>query len=436
MKKILEFLLARKARAFLVKHHPIIIGVTGSVGKTSTRHAIATILSAKYSVVTSKENYNNELGLPLSILGEQSQGKNVFGWMGVLYRTPKKAADVYVLEYGIDHVGDMDALVRIAKPVVAVMTALSPVHVEFFTSIKQLGEEKAKLLAAVSKDGLVVLNADDSNIVGLGSHAIAPVITYGFREGADVRATDYAIETRSDFSFQPGEQFSELHANVHIANVENRNNQPVQETISIVLPNQLGKSAISSVLAAIAISKHLGLSTDEILSKLDQLKNEPGRMNPIAGIKGSLILDSTYNAAPASMIAALSVLSEFQPVEPARRIAVLGHMAELGNQTQQEHRMVGMRAAEVCDRFITVGEIAHHMRHGAIEAGMPEEHTEEFANPEEAGRWLDHEIKKGDIVLVKGSQSARMEKVVKDLMAEPLRAKELLVRQSKKWIKD
>lgn len=425
MKKILEQLLAKKARAFLETHKPIVIGVTGSVGKTSTRHAIATILSAKYSVVTSRENYNNELGLPLSILEAKSPGKNPFGWLKILCSSKKSAAEVYVLEYGIDHPGDMDALIAIAKPSIAVMTALSPVHVSNFASIEQLAEEKAKLLAAVPSDGLVVLNADDSNVVGLGSHAIASIVTYGFRETADVHATDYAIETRSDFSFQPGEEFSELHVNV----------TSNEETLAIKLINQLGKSSVSSVLAAIAIAKHLGLTDDQILSKLPELKNEPGRMNPIAGIKGTLILDSTYNAAPASMMAALSVLSEFQPVENARRIAVLGHMAELGSQTEQEHRMVGMRAAEVCDRLITVGEIAHHIRHAAIEAGMPEEYTEEFATPVEAGRWLDHEIKKGDIVLVKGSQSARMEKVVMDVMAEPLRVGELLVRQSMKWMK-
>lgn len=425
MKKMIEKLLAKKARAFLAKHHPIVIGVTGSVGKTSTRHAIATILSAKYSCVTSMENYNNELGLPLSILGEKSPGKNVFGWMKILCSSPKKAADVYVLEYGIDHQGDMDHLVSIAKPTIAVMTALSPVHVEFFSSMQELAEEKAKLLAAVPSDGLVVLNADDSNVIGLGSHAVASIVTYGFKDTADVRAMDYTIETRSDFSFQPEELFSELHANV----------QSKDGVLPIKLINQLGKSVVSSVLAAAAIAKHLGLSDDEILSKLDQLKSEPGRMNPIPGIKGSLIIDSTYNAAPASMMAALSVLSEFQPVPNARRIAVLGHMAELGAQTEQEHRMVGMRAAEVCDVLVTVGEIAHHIRHGALEAGMKEEDTETFSNPIDAGRWLDHEIKKGDIVLVKGSQSARMEKVVKDVMAEPLRAKELLVRQSKKWRK-
>lgn len=425
MKKLLEKLLANKARNFLAKHHPIVIGVTGSVGKTSTRQTIATILSAKYSVVSSKENYNNELGLPLSILGAKSQGKNLFGWLGVLLSSPKKPADVYVLEYGIDHPGDMDHLVSIAVPSIAVMTALSPVHVEFFSSMDQLGEEKAKLLSSVPADGLVVLNADDVRVVGLGSHASAPIVTYGFSEAAAVRALDYSIETRSDFSFEPGEEFSEVRSNVLVQG----------ESVVITLINQLGKSAVSSVLAAVAVAKHLGLSTEEILSRLDHLKQEPGRMNPIPGIKGSLIIDSTYNAAPASMMSALSILSEFEPVESARRIAVLGHMAELGVQSEQEHRMVGMRAAEVCDRLITVGEMAHHIRHAAIEAGMPEERTEEFADPVEAGRWLDHEIKKGDIVLVKGSQSARMEKVVKDVMAEPLRAKELLVRQSKKWNK-
>ena len=425
MKKFLQQLLANKARKFLAVHKPIVIAVTGSVGKTSTRHAIAAVLSVKYSVVTSKENYNNEIGLPLSILDVKSPGKNIFGWIKVLCSSPKKPAQVYVLEYGIDHPGDMDHLISIATPSIAVMTALSPVHVEFFANIDELGNEKAKLLAAVPADGLVVLNADDLRVADFASLAHAPVVTYGFRENAEVRATDYAVHTREDFSFDPGEEFSELHFGIEIKNAD-------QFVAS--LKNQLGKSSVSSVLAAVAIAKHLGLSFDEILSTLDKIPAEPGRMNPIAGIKGSLILDSTYNAAPASMMSALNVLSEFQPTEHARRIGVFGHMAELGNQTESEHRMIGMRAAEICDRLVTVGEIAHHIRRAAIEAGMPEEHTEEFPDPVEAGRWLDANVKKGDIVLVKGSQSARMEKVVQDLMAEPLRAEELLVRQTGKWL--
>jgi len=126
----------------------------------------------------------------------------------VLLRTPKKAAEVYVLEYGIDHPGDMDSLIAIAKPSVVVMTALSSVHAEFFPSTKELWEEKAKLLSAVSETGLVVLNADDQNVIALETWANAPIITYGFKETADLRALDYAIETRSDFSFEPGELFS------------------------------------------------------------------------------------------------------------------------------------------------------------------------------------------------------------------------------------
>jgi len=424
MKDFLASLLAKKARAVLKKQQPIIIGVTGSVGKTSTRHAIATILAEKYRVVTAKENYNNEFGLPLSILQEQSPGKSVLGWMKILLASPKSPADVYVLEYGIDHPGDMDYLLSIAMPSIAVLTALSPVHEEFFDSLEAIAEEKSKLLAAVPQDGMVYVNADDEMVKGCGVHAKGTCLSYGFKETADVCAKDYAIHTRSDFSFEPGEIFSQISATVHVG----------AEEVFIALKNQLGKVAISSLLPGVGIAKQLGLSQSEIDQGISKIKNDPGRMNPIPGIKGSLIIDASYNAAPASMMAALAVLEEFEPVESSKRIAVLGNMAELGDKSEQEHRMIGMRAAEICDRLVTVGEMAHHMRHAAIEAGMPEEHTHEFMSAEEAGRWLDQEIKKGDIVLVKGSQSIRMEKVVKDVMAEPLRAKELLVRQSKKWI--
>jgi UDP-N-acetylmuramoyl-tripeptide--D-alanyl-D-alanine ligase len=150
-----------------------------------------------------------------------------------------------------------------------------------------------------------------------------------------------------------------------------------------------------------------------------------------------LIIDSSYNAAPASMMAGLEVLQAFSPVEGAKRVAALGQMAELGPYSEQEHRMIGMYAAEVgVDLLITVGEPSRDIRRGAIEAGIPEEQTQHFDSSVDAGRWLDREINKGDIILVKGSQSVRMEKVVKDLMAEPLRAGDLLVRQSKKWMNE
>lgn len=424
MKQFIQNLLAKKARALIEKYHPVIIGVTGSVGKTSTRDAIATVLSAKFDVAPNIKNYNNEFGLPLTILGKSSPKRSVIGWLLVLFSSPKKFPQVFVLEYAIDHPGDMNVLCQIAKPNIAVLTRISAVHAEFFRSIEELAEEKAKLLECVPENGLIVLNADDPLVLGLAGHASAKILTYGFSSSADVHAVDYQISTREDFSFEPDEKFSKLSFGVE-SNEHNR--------LDIEVTNLLGKASISSLIAAISVALHLGLSNEEILLALPKTKNEPGRMNPIPGIKGSLILDSSYNAAPASMQAALEVLNEFHPVESARRIAVLGYMAELGKYSEQGHRMIGMRVQEAdVDLLVTVGEMARDIRRGALEAGLREDQTQHFSDSVEAGRWLDAQLRKGDIVLVKGSQSARMEKTVHDIMAEPTRAPELLVRQD--WV--
>jgi UDP-N-acetylmuramyl pentapeptide synthase len=425
MKKFIQKLIANKARKLLAQHNPIVIAVTGSVGKTSARNAIAEILGAKFSVRETIKNYNNELGVPLTILGVKSPGKSVFGWLKIIFLKPQNVPQVFVLEYGIDRPGDMNYLCDIAEPNISVFTRLSGVHAEFFRSIEALAEEKAIILSRTKTDGLCVLNADDARVVGAGVHAAAPVVTYGFSDSAQVRASQYAFETRQDFSFEPGERFCSARAIV-----QSQDN----DEFEIELENILGKENFSAILPAIAIAKHLGLTHEQILSRISEIKLEPGRMNPIPGIKGSLVIDSSYNAAPASMAAALGVLREFAPVPGAKRVAVLGSMAELGSASEQEHRMLGLRVAESgVDLLVTVGELSRNTRRSAIEAGIPESQTMHFDTSADAGRWLDAEIKKGDVVLVKGSQAARMERVVKDLMAEPLRARELLVRQEESW---
>lgn len=426
MKKLIQNLITKKAQKLIAQHKPLVIAVTGSVGKTSVRNAIATILSAKFHVAQTIKNYNNEFGVPLAILGATSPGKSVFGWLKILLSSPRNVPQVFVLEYGIDHPGDMTHLCDIASPNISVLTRISPVHAEFFASIPALAEEKAILLSRTASDGLCVLNADDALVMGAAGHAAAPVITYGFSESAQIRASNYQLTTRDDFSFEPGEIFSTVTADV---------TTPDHDELKLELTNILGKANVSIFLPAIAIAKHLGLTHDEILSKISEVKLEPGRMNLIPGIKGSLILDASYNAAPASMVAALEILSSFTPHEGTRRIAALGHMAELGPVSESEHRMLGMRAAEAgVDLLVTVGELSVHTQRGAIEAGLSELQTQHFSDSTNAGRWLDAQIKKGDIVLVKGSQSARMERVVKDMMAEPLRASEFLVRQTQEWI--
>lgn len=430
MKEFVQKLLAWKIKKILAKYQPKVVAVTGSVGKTSTRNAIATVLSSSFRVRTTMENYNNEFGIPLTILGMKSPGRSLIGWAKVFWVADKlllmrdpNFPNMLVLEYGADRPGDIAYLCGLAKPDVSVLTAISPVHVEFFDGLEGLKQEKGTILTHATS--LAVLNADDAQVMSMQSLAKVPIVTYGMQD-ADVRARDVRVETRDDFSFEPGEEFSAIHFQL---------TQKNGEETPAVLHNMLGMGQVGAVLAATAVGEHFGMSVEEIASTFQRLEPQAGRMRPIAGIKGSLILDDSYNAAPASMRFAVDELARFSLAEGARRIAALGKMAELGDLSEQEHRLIGMKLAEIgADLVVTVGEPARDIRRGAIEAGIPEEHTQHFETSEEAGRYLDREIKKGDVVLVKGSQSARMEKVVKDLMAEPLRAQELLVRQSKAWV--
>lgn len=432
MKTLIQYSLKCLAQKIILRQHPKIVAITGSVGKTSTRNAIATLLGERFAVRTNIKNYNNEFGVPLTIIGIASPGRSVFGWLKVFGEAVKLAffrdpsyPNMLVLEYGADKPGDIRYLCEIAQPDVAVLTAISPVHLANFGTMEKLMDEKGSLLVSVKSEGVAVANADDPQVMMLTARANASVKTFGLSANADVRVSDVRLQTREDFSFDPGETFSTLTFDL-IAGTE-------QETVS--LTNRLGKGPIASVLAAVCVGQSLGLHLSEMKELVSKIPSEPGRMHPIAGIKGSLILDDSYNAAPASMLAALEVLKQFSVAESARRIAVLGAMAELGPLTQDEHRLLGLRVAEGgVDRLVCVGEPAQDIRLGALEAGMSEEHIQFFPTSKEAGRWLDHEIKKGDIVLVKGSQSARMEWIVKDVMAEPLRAKELLVRQEDKWL--
>ncbi|OGL97390.1 hypothetical protein A2332_04700 [Candidatus Uhrbacteria bacterium RIFOXYB2_FULL_41_18] len=434
MKKFIQNLLKRLSIKIIRRHKPLIIAVTGSVGKTSTRNAIAALLGAQFHLRTNTKNYNNEFGVPLTIIGESSPGRSFFGWLQVLIKAGKLAwftdstyPRVLVLEYGADHPGDISYLCSIAQPDIAVLTAISPVHLEHFGTMELLMKEKGTLLECVKKEGCSIINLDDVQVRALADRSSAPVITYGFSPEADVHVDNHELQTREDFSFEPGEVFCTQSFEV--------NTHEGQEFVE--LKNRLGSGSVLSVLAGCAVGLHLGMTLTDLKMRVDQIQAEPGRMNPIPGIKGSFLLDDSYNAAPASVVSALDVLKSFSVGEGTRRIAVLGSMAELGPLTEQEHRMIGLRVAEGgIDLLVCVGEPTIALKNGALEAGMPESSIEFFEDSRKAGRWLDQQVHKGDVVLVKGSQSTRMEFVMKDLMAEPLQAKELLVRQEGKWLEE
>lgn len=431
MRKLLQWKLSWHARRILSRYKPTVVAVTGSVGKTSTRNAIAAVLAQKFRVRSPSENYNNELGVPLTIIGEASPGRALFGWARVLSKAAslwiakdRQYPNMLVLEYGLDRPGDIAHLCKLARPDVGVLTAISPVHAEYFASVEALAEEKGEI---VRGSKMAVMNGDDAMVMAQRGNANA--ITYGFGEGCDVRGENYRVETRQDDpdrSFDVGEEFCSVHFDLVIG----------EQRAPVVLRNLLGRGQAYAALAAAAVGSRFGLTIDEIVAGLAGFAPQAGRMRPIPGIKGTLLLDDTYNAAPASMSSALEVLRYFTPPEGARRIAVLGKMAELGRYSADEHRLLGLRAAEVADLLVCVGEEARDTRRGAVEAGMDDRSVETFANATEAGRWLDFNAKQGDVILVKGSQSARMEKVTKDLMAEPLRAPELLVRQYGKWLEE
>jgi len=431
MKKLIQSILISQARSIIKTQKPVIVAVTGSVGKTSTRNAIATALRGHFSVRVPYLNYNNEFGVPLTILGFKSPGKSPVGWLTVLlagWKISRKSDSTYprvlILEYGADHAGDIETLCNIAAPDISVITAISPVHLENYTDLDALIGEKATLARRTAANGLVILSADNIEVKGMKAVTQAEVLTFGVSPDADVLATNISVGVRQDDFFESTEQFSEI--NYHLKT-------PEGET-DVRLPNLLGAGSVQASLVASTVALHLGMELPNIVKNLSELKSEPGRLNPIAGIKCSLIIDDSYNAAPASVALALDTLALFPRTNDARRIAVLGKMAELGALTETEHLNIGRKAAECdVDILLAVGEPARDYIRGAESTGKTI-HTEYFANSEDAGRWLDRELKKGDIVLVKGSESSRMEKVVKDIMAEPARAAELLVRQYGKWV--
>ncbi|MCH8049470.1 hypothetical protein IH979_02040 [Patescibacteria group bacterium] len=414
----------------LKKFQPTIVGITGSVGKTSTKQAIQVVLSTKHSVRTAKKNYNNEIGVPLTILGADSPGRSLFGWVSLFWRSYriKTYPDVLVLEFGADHPGDIAFLCDLAPPKIGVVTGISTVHAEFFGDVDELAQEKVRIVECLPESGTAVLNIDDIRVSKMHTHSVAPVKTYGLQSD-ELSARDLQVSVRRDESFEPGEAFAVTTAEVM---------QQESKVGTLKLQNCIGYAPVMACLAALQIGDVLDVPIPEAIEALNMsFHPSPGRLNPIAGIKGSLIIDDSYNAAPTAMQNGLKVLAMFVPGEEFdRRIAVLGEMAELGKYTQDEHRLIGMQVAESAELFVAVGEGMRSAVRAAKEAGMDLDKVEWFGSSVEAGLYLDKMIQQGDIVYIKGSQSSRMERVVKDIMAEPLRAEELLVRQEPKWLKE
>lgn len=426
MKKLLQLKLRFLSRLILKKYRPEIIAISGSVGKTSAKEAIYHVLSGHLSVRTSIKNYNNEIGVPLTLIGAESAGSSLLGWLAVFgkawrlyfWRDPDYPK-ILILEMGIDRPGDMDYLTRLAPPTVGVITAVSYSHLEYFGSLQNIKKEKQILIEKVDRKGLSVLNYDNEDARSMAEVSPARVITFGLMPGADIFAQDLHYRFENESYDIAGLNFKLNHEG---------------SIVPVEMPHILGENGIYAALAAAAVALHFGMNLMQIAEALRSFRLPAGRMQLLPGIKHTFLIDDSYNSSPEACLSAIKVLGKIKIDEGASKYAVLGDMLEIGAYTEKGHAELGRVLFEQgIDYLVSVGERARDIDRGAKDAGMSPDFIFHFDRSSEAGSFIQERLRAGDVVLIKGSQGARMEKISKELMAEPERADELLVRQGPAW---
>ncbi len=429
-KKILYYILQIESRLVLWKYQPKIIAITGSVGKTSTKDAVYAVLSKVTHVRKSEKSYNSEIGLPLTILGCPNGWNNGLIWLKNILKglwliiAPHKYPKWLVLEVGVGKMGDMKRTALWLKTDIVIITAIgeTPAHIEFFNSRKHLIEEKSTLIKTLKKDGLLILNADDEAVIEMKHKAKNRILAFGFSEGANVLGSAVNISyNNSDLSVE-----TNIPQGI-IFRVDVGGN-----SLPVAIEGVFGKNHVYASLVALAVSSGLELNMIDAVNALKNYDVPPGRMRLLVGINDSFIIDDTYNSSPFACESALQTLGE---VKANRRVAVLGDMLELGKYTIDAHKNIGKIAKENADVLVVVGPRAQSMKEGAMENGMNKENIFEFTNSILAGEFMETFVKKGDLVLVKGSQGMRMERIVVILMTHKEDKEKLLVRQDQEWQK-
>lgn len=414
------------ADLYIRRFDPVTIGVTGNAGKTSTKEMIGAVVGKIKKVRVGGGNLNNEVGLPFNIIsasadeyyetggglffGVKEFFKAVFGLFGSDY------PEVLVLEYGADHPGDIKRLAAKFPPHISVVTTVgdTPVHIEFFKNAEALADEKANLLKVLSHDDYAILNHDDRRVAAMHAKTKARTMTYGFGEGSTVLASDF--EYRMSESGKPEGVTFKLHRGSNF--------------VPVVIEGSLGKSQAYSAAAAAAVGTVLGMNMVQISDALGRYRGPNGRLKIIPGINNSTIIDDSYNASPASTRLALETLRDLPGL---RKVAVLGDMLELGSHSEQAHGEIGELTATCANILVCVGSRTRAMADAAVPM-LGKDNVYHFETSDAAKTVIRKHIREHDLVLVKGSQGVRMEKIVAEIMADPARKKELLVRQSARWL--
>ena len=349
-----------------------VIGITGSVGKTTTKELTHAVLCQQFETLKSEGNYNNEIGLPLTLLALRPKHERV------------------ILEMGMYTAGEISLLCELAKPHIGVITIVGSVHMEWLGSIEAIAAAKQELVEMLppAPDGIAILNKDDPLVMAMADHTDARILTYGLDSSADLWA-DNIVSMGLD-----GIRFAIHHG---------------QESLSVQVP-LLGRHSVHTALRAAAVGPVEGMKWEAIVAGLHALTSQL-RLVAVPGPRNSVILDDTYNSSPESAVAALNLLGDLE----GRRIAVLGDMLELGPVEEVSHRLIGRRVKDVAQFLIVVGKLGRLIGEEAKHAGMPSEHVYLLDTAEEAVDTLNQVVEQGDVILVKGSHGAHLDTIVAEL---------------------
>jgi UDP-N-acetylmuramoyl-tripeptide--D-alanyl-D-alanine ligase len=364
------------------------IGITGSVGKSSTKELAAAVLRQHFNTLHSPGSLNNEQGLPFTLLG--------LGWHH----------ERAVLEMGTYGIGEIREFCTWVRPHVGVITNIGPVHLERMGTLERIAQAKAELIQALpsgENGGVAILNWDDERIRPMAALTDAHVFRYGLTPDADLWADEIQSAGLNGIRFRfhyrkPAYQASE---------------RAEIESLHVRVP-LLGRHSVHTALRAAAVGLVEGLSWEEIIAGMQSSPNQL-RLVVVPGINQSTVLDDTYNASPASTVAALNLLSDLEPNEQGRRVAVLGDMLELGSFTEEGHKLVGRRAAGVVDVLLTVGELGRRIGKAALDIGFAAEQVHILENHEQTIELLHELITPGDLILVKGSRAVGMDAIAADI---------------------
>jgi UDP-N-acetylmuramoyl-tripeptide--D-alanyl-D-alanine ligase len=424
LRSILVFLLTLEASLVLRKYKPKIVVVTGSVGKTSTKDAVYTALQLRYRVRKSDKSFNSDFGVPLTILGcpngwysPRQWITNLLEGLALIFLSQPNYPEWLVLEVGADKPGDVRSILRYVKPTIVVLTRLPdvPVHVEFYKSPKDVIEEEGMPVHHLTGEGILVTNADDANISPFIESTRAKVLTVGVHHAADVVfSNELTVEEKGK---PAGIAFTITHQGA---------------AVPFAVSGVLGRQHVYPIALAVAVGLSQGINLVDLSDSFQKHQTPPGRMRILPGIKGTTLIDDTYNASPVAVEEALRALREISV--SGRRIGVLGDMLELGTYSKEMHEKIGKLAGGFLDVLATVGVRSRGTASAALGEGMSEKFILQYEDSTKAGRELQDMIEEGDVLLIKGSQSMRMERITKELMAEPERAEALLCRQEEIWL--